>query len=213
MIASTSSSATSNSTSSSFAAAASSSFLRRALPPKVASAAGEATASTSSASSSSSAPSRRSYWNDGYQRFGDQQLRQRGRGGQDRGRGGGNQQQDPRSTFRARPRLSSLLGGATLAAGGVVYYTSRETVPYTLRNHSILVSKELERSLGEVTFAQIVQDAKAKRSLLPRNHPSVSAVERIGRRLASVAADGGGGGASSHMEGLEWVRWSFFFLG
>ena len=96
---------------------------------------------TSSSFAAASLSRRRSYWNDGYRRFGDQQ-----RGGGRRG----NQQQDPRSTFRARPRLTSLLGGATLAAGGAVYYSSRETVPYTLRKHSILVSKELEISLGKV---------------------------------------------------------------
>jgi len=188
------------------------------------------TSSSSFAAASSSAPSsstpsvivnpiirccrRRSYWNDGYQRFGDHPRRvggNRGGGGR-RGRGGGNQQQhDPRSTFRAKPRLVSLLGGATLAAGSVVYYTSRETVPYTQRRHSILVSQDLEKQLGEATFAQIVQEAKATRRLLPRNHPLVHQVERIGRRLASVAADGGGGGACDHMKGLDWVRRGVLF--
>ena len=67
-----------------------------------------------------------------------------------------------------------------------------------------MISKELEIALGESTFAQIVQDARARRRLLPRNHPSVRAVERIGRRLAAVASDSGGGGYSEHMQGLEW---------
>ena len=195
---------TSSSTSSFPFSFAAFSFLRRGLHPPKASEAAAATTSTSTSSPSISSLSgrhRRSYWNDGYQRFGDQQRRGGGRGGGGRR---GNQQQDPRSTFLARPRLASLLGGATLAAGGAVYYSSRETVPYTLRNHSILISKELEVSLGESTFAQIVQDARARRRLLPRNHPSVRAVERIGRRLAAVASDSGGGGYSKHMEGLEW---------
>ena len=160
------------------------------------------TSSSSFAAAASSSPLRRSrsrfYWNDGYQRFGDQQ-----RGGGRRGRGN-QQQRDPRSTFRAKPRLVSLLGGATLAAGGAVYYGNMEEVPYTLRKHSILVSKELEISLGESTFAQIVQEARATRRLLPPHHPSVRAVERIGRRLAAVASDSGGGGSSKHMEGLRW---------
>ena len=173
-------------------------FLRRGkLPPKA-----TATSASEAASTSSSIASlvgrRRSYWNDGYTRFGDQQRQRGGR------RGNQQHQQDPRSTFRARPRLASLLGGAVLAGGIVVYYSSKETVPYTLRSHSILISKELEVALGESTFAQIVQDARARRRLLPRNHPSVRAVERIGRRLAAVASDGGGGGQSEHMKGLEW---------
>jgi hypothetical protein len=145
---------------------------------------------------------KRSFYNDGYQRFGDQR---RGRG-----RGGGS------STFRARPQFASLLGGATLAAGGVVYYSSRETVPYTGRKHSILVSRDLERKLGESTFAQIVADAKAKRALLPRNHPSTLAVERIGRRLAAVASDGEDGenvegGETEHMK-VKKKSESFFFF-
>ena len=106
--------------------------------------------------------------------------------------------------FRPRPRALSLLGGATLAGGTVVYISSREEVPYTGRKHAILVSTSLERALGETTFDQIKQDAASKGALLPAHHPATRAVERVGRRLAAVASDGGGGGEFAHMKGMDW---------
>ena len=108
----------------------------------------------------------------------------------------------PSGLYRPRPRALSLLGGATLAGGTVVYFSSLETVPYTQRRHAILISTSMERALGEATFAQIKESAAGK--LLPRNHPAVRAVERVGRRLAAVASDGAGGGEVDHMKGLEW---------
>ena len=108
------------------------------------------------------------------------------------------------SPLQPRPRVASLLGGVTLAGGTIIYFSSREEVPYTRRKHAILVSIDLERQLGEQTFAQIKADAVAKRTLLPRAHPATRAVERVGRRLAAAAADGAGGGYVDHMKGLQW---------
>lgn len=108
------------------------------------------------------------------------------------------------SPFQPRPRAASLLGGVTLAGGTIIYFSSREEIPYTHRKHAILVSIDLERQLGEQTFAQIKADAVAKRTLLPRAHPATRAVERVGRRLAAAAADGAGGGYVDHMKGLQW---------
>lgn len=122
------------------------------------------------------------------------------RGGGRVGRGG----------YRPRSRAVSLLGGATLAGGSIIYVSSREEVPYTGRKHAILISNSLERALGEATFEQIKQEAAAKGTLLPRHHPATRAVERVGRRLAAVASDGGGGGEFRHMKEIK--DWEFIVV-
>lgn len=95
---------------------------------------------------------------------------------------------------------------AALAGGSVVWYSSREEIPFTHRMHAILVTTEMERQLGESTFAQIKEQATASGTLLPRGHAATRAVERVGRRLAAVASSSGagGGGYTAHMEGLDW---------
>ena len=116
------------------------------------------------------------------------------------GRGGGSR--SPLSP-RAR-RFRTYATGAALAGGSVVWYSSREEIPFSHRMHAILITTDMERQLGESTFAQITQEATRNGTLLPRHHPATRAVERVGRRLAAVASDGAGGGASDHMKGLDW---------
>ena len=137
-----------------------------------------------------------------YSRFG-------GRGGGGGGRGGG-PSRTPLSPSNRRFRAYAT--GAAVAGGSVVWYSSRQEIPFTHRMHAILVTTEMERQLGESTFAQIKTEAARAGTLLPAHHPASRAVERVGRRLAAVASSDGardgiaalGGGYTAHMAGLAW---------
>lgn len=94
-----------------------------------------------------------------------------------------------------------LVGGAGAI---VVWATSRQEIPYTGRMHAILVNTATERALGEQTFRQVINEARANGHLLPPSHPASLAVRRIGTRIAAVAGDGVGGGAQDHMRDLRW---------
>jgi hypothetical protein len=94
-----------------------------------------------------------------------------------------------------------VVGGAGVI---VVWATSRQEIPYTGRMHAILVNTATERALGEQTFRQVINEARANGSLLPPSHPASLAVRRIGTRIAAVAGDGVGGGAQDHMKDLHW---------
>ncbi|GLC33438.1 hypothetical protein PLESTB_000075700 [Pleodorina starrii] len=102
------------------------------------------------------------------------------------------------------PRL--LYGTAALAVSALAYYLySLETVPYTGRRHAImLVSPYREQWMGKMGFEQFKALARADHQLLPDSHPDVQRVARLGRAIAAVAADGGGGGDFEHMRGLQW---------
>ena len=47
---------------------------------------------------------------------------------------------------------------------------------------------------------QVKAQAEAEGKLLPKWHPSVKAVQRVGMRIAAVAGDGHGGGYQEHMK-------------
>eukprot|EP00879_Flechtneria_rotunda_P023430 GHRR01024782.1.p1 GENE.GHRR01024782.1~~GHRR01024782.1.p1 ORF type:complete len:248 (+),score=80.18 GHRR01024782.1:379-1122(+) len=97
-----------------------------------------------------------------------------------------------------------ILGGAGL--GGFAYYwSSRQEVPYTHRQHAImLVSPRMELHIGQQTFQQVTQEAAMANNLLPPHHPYVQLVKKVGRRIAQVASDGAGGGYYKHMQDLDW---------
>ena len=47
---------------------------------------------------------------------------------------------------------------------------------------------------------QVKEQAETEGKLLPKRHPMVRAVERVGMRIAHVAGDGHGGGYQEHMK-------------
>eukprot|EP00252_Welwitschia_mirabilis_P013314 TRINITY_DN29336_c0_g1_i1.p1 TRINITY_DN29336_c0_g1~~TRINITY_DN29336_c0_g1_i1.p1 ORF type:complete len:466 (-),score=66.65 TRINITY_DN29336_c0_g1_i1:120-1517(-) len=63
----------------------------------------------------------------------------------------------------------------------IVYLSNRETVPYSHRKHFILVSKEMERQLGESQFEQLKKAFRGK--ILPANHPYSLRVRLIARDI------------------------------
>lgn len=92
-----------------------------------------------------------------------------------------------------------------LAFGGViVWFQSREEIPYSHRKHAILLSAASERALGEHIYQQVKADALHKNTLLPAIHPAVQLVQRVGTRIVEQTTRDINRGATSHMEGLKW---------
>lgn len=58
-----------------------------------------------------------------------------------------------------------------------VYFGNLETVPYTKRNHFVILSKAMERRLGETNFKQLKDEFKGK--ILPETHPDSVRVKLI----------------------------------
>jgi hypothetical protein len=117
-------------------------------------------------------------------------------------RGGGGSRGQRGAGGLTRGQVTLLVG--TAAGGTLVWASSRQEVPYTGRKHAVLVDPATERQLGEQTFAQVLAEARAARSLLPATHPATRAVRRVGERIAAVAGDGVGGGFQAQMRGLKW---------
>lgn len=65
-------------------------------------------------------------------------------------------QAGPRPTWKYEKPAKVLAAGVAMYFG-VVYASSFETVPFTQRSHSVLLSAASERSMGEQTFAQVMQ--------------------------------------------------------
>lgn len=61
-----------------------------------------------------------------------------------------------------------------------VYYGNLETIPYTQRKHFVLMSREMERKIGEAQFQLLKASSKGK--ILPPIHPD-------GIRVKSIASD------------------------
>ena len=91
------------------------------------------------------------------------------------------------TTSRSRFKTWHIVLATTTAGAGVVYLTHLETVPITNRSRCILVSRKGEVEMGREAFAQVLNDAAAKKRLLPNNHPDVKHVKDVARRLVSGA--------------------------
>ncbi|MED6130988.1 hypothetical protein PIB30_005942 [Stylosanthes scabra] len=70
-----------------------------------------------------------------------------------------------------------------------MYYGNLETVPYTKRTHSILLSKSLERQLGDVLFESFKADYKGK--ILPPQHPDSVRIRMIFKEITDASAHEG----------------------
>ncbi|XP_039007429.1 uncharacterized protein LOC120135177 [Hibiscus syriacus] len=62
-----------------------------------------------------------------------------------------------------------------------VYFGNLETVPYTKRKHFVLLSKEMEKKLGESQFEQLKSGFKGK--ILPAIHPESVRVRLIAKNI------------------------------
>ncbi|KAK8561041.1 hypothetical protein V6N13_026471 [Hibiscus sabdariffa] len=81
--------------------------------------------------------------------------------------------QNPRNAF-----VVVLLGSGVLIT---VYFGNLETVPYTKRKHFVLLSKDMEKKLGETQFEQLKAGFKGK--ILPAIHPESVRVRLIAKNI------------------------------
>ncbi|KAJ7970050.1 Mitochondrial metalloendopeptidase OMA1 [Quillaja saponaria] len=132
----------------------------------------------------------------------------------------------PRLWFQNKGVLIVLVIGSGLL--GTVCFRYLETVPCTRRTHFILLSKSLEKRMGEIRFQQIKE--KYKEKVLPAMHPESIRVTSISKhiilalqrmlskdieadeildnkcvqRSGKKAQERGSPGATSHFDGLNW---------
>ncbi|KAK8518294.1 hypothetical protein V6N13_027768 [Hibiscus sabdariffa] len=81
--------------------------------------------------------------------------------------------QNPRNAF-----IVVLLGSGVLIT---VYFGNLETVPYTKRKHFLLLSKDMEKKLGETQFEKLKAGFKGK--ILPAIHPESVRVRLIAKNI------------------------------
>ncbi|XP_010482515.1 PREDICTED: mitochondrial metalloendopeptidase OMA1-like [Camelina sativa] len=88
--------------------------------------------------------------------------------------------QNPRAVLTV-----TLVGSASLIT---LYFGNLETVPYTKRTHFILLSKPMEKRLGEAQFEQIKKQYKGK--ILPAIHPESIRVRLIAKEVIDALQRG-----------------------
>ncbi|GAA0156286.1 metalloprotease [Lithospermum erythrorhizon] len=98
---------------------------------------------------------------------------------------------DKRQVYHFRPRgykkwsenPRNLFIVVVIGSGIVItiYFGNLETVPYTKRTHLVLLSKSIERQLGESQFKQIKDSFKGK--ILPAIHPESVRVRLIAKDI------------------------------
>lgn len=120
----------------------------------------------------------------------------------------------PRGRWFENPRNLFIVVVVGSGALITIYFGNLETIPYTKRKHFVLLSRSLEKQLGETQFQQIKSQFKGK--ILPAIHPDsvrvrliakdiIEALER-GLRHEHVWSDPGyasesyGGGNAAHAQ-------------
>eukprot|EP01024_Parvocaulis_polyphysoides_P018806 TRINITY_DN18374_c1_g1_i1.p1 TRINITY_DN18374_c1_g1~~TRINITY_DN18374_c1_g1_i1.p1 ORF type:complete len:362 (+),score=32.83 TRINITY_DN18374_c1_g1_i1:76-1161(+) len=93
--------------------------------------------------------------------------------------------------------------GGFVFIGGSVYISSLQSVPYTGRSHSVLVSVANEQAMGHQLFRQTKQQAAMTRTLLPDTHPYTRKVNHIGMKIVDQLPKLPDG-FSDHLKNLEW---------
>ncbi|EOA13369.1 hypothetical protein CARUB_v10026406mg [Capsella rubella] len=88
--------------------------------------------------------------------------------------------QNPRAVLTV-----TLVGSAALVT---LYFGNLETVPYTKRTHFILLSKSMEKLLGENQFEEIKKQYKGK--ILPAIHPESIRVRLISKEIIDALQRG-----------------------
>lgn len=78
-----------------------------------------------------------------------------------------------------------LIGSGILIT---IYYGNLESVPYTKRTHFVLLSKDMERKIGEAQFDQIKSAYKGK--ILPAMHPESVRIRLIARDIIEALKRG-----------------------
>ncbi|KAH7839690.1 hypothetical protein Vadar_007386 [Vaccinium darrowii] len=94
----------------------------------------------------------------------------------------------PKRKWYKNPR--TVITVVLLTSGVVitVYFGNLETVPYTKRKHFVLLSKNMERQIGEAQFQQIKQAFKGK--ILPEIHPESIRVKVVAKDIIEAVYRG-----------------------
>lgn len=90
--------------------------------------------------------------------------------------------------FQYSPRNVFIV---VLVGSGVaitIYFGNLETVPYTKRTHFVLLSRSLEKELGESQFKQLKNEFKGR--ILPPLHPDSIRVQRISQDIIDALERG-----------------------
>ncbi|KZV25364.1 hypothetical protein F511_07248 [Dorcoceras hygrometricum] len=90
------------------------------------------------------------------------------------------------SQYSPRNVLIVVLVGSGVAV--TVYFGHLETVPYTKRTHFVLLSRNLEKDLGENQFKQLKNQFKGR--ILPPLHPDSIRVQRISQEIIDALERG-----------------------
>ncbi|KAJ9553240.1 hypothetical protein OSB04_017285 [Centaurea solstitialis] len=88
--------------------------------------------------------------------------------------------ENPRNVF-----LAVIIGSGV---GVTVYFGNVETIPYTKRRHLVLMSKNMERMLGESQFQNMKAGFKGK--ILPAMHPESVRVKMISKDIIEALQRG-----------------------
>ncbi|XP_073043830.1 mitochondrial metalloendopeptidase OMA1-like [Primulina eburnea] len=90
------------------------------------------------------------------------------------------------SQFSPRNVLIVVLVGSGVVI--TIYFGNLETVPYTKRTHFVLLSRSLEKELGENQFKQVKNQFKGR--ILPPLHPDSIRVQRISQDIIEALERG-----------------------
>ncbi|GMY17427.1 mitochondrial metalloendopeptidase oma1 [Fagus crenata] len=93
----------------------------------------------------------------------------------------------PRRWFQ-NPRIVLIVVLVGSGAFITLYFGNLETVPYTKRTHFVLLSRSMERKLGETQFEQMKATFKGK--ILPAIHPESVRVRLISKEIIEALQRG-----------------------
>ncbi|KAF6265803.1 peptidase family M48-domain-containing protein [Scenedesmus sp. NREL 46B-D3] len=95
-----------------------------------------------------------------------------------------------------------------IAAGAAVRLlqqaTLEQTVPFTLRKHSLLLPVFAELLLGQFSFSQVLQQPQYRGKALPPDHRDSKLIQKIAERIISAVEEGHGGGFQKHIRKFDW---------
>lgn len=96
----------------------------------------------------------------------------------------------PRGYKRWAENPRNLLIAVVIGSGVVItlYFGNLETVPYTKRTHFVLLSRAVEKELGESQFKQLKAQFKGK--ILPPLHPESIRIQRISQDIIEALQKG-----------------------
>lgn len=97
----------------------------------------------------------------------------------------------------------ALGAGAGLLARVLQASFLEQTVPFTMRRHTLLLPVGAELTMGQKSYEQVLnQNYKGK--ILPESHPDSKLVQRIASRIIDAVEQTHGAGFQDHIKKFEW---------